>query len=131
MINFNKFLMTAILSIGLTSLYVAAEDNTSATIEAEVLSQDGSTVSGATVTLTSTTKGITRSTVSDSDGSVRFVLLPPGSYNVNVAAAGFSSLQDVIRVGVGDVVFDFVLASMGDIDEIVTTAGAIITIKCR
>ena len=125
MINFNKFLMTAILSIGLTSLYVAAEDNTSATIEAEVLSQDGSTVSGATVTLTSTTKGITRSTVSDSDGSVRFVLLPPGSYNVNVAAAGFSSLQDVIRVGVGDVVFDFVLASMGDIDEIVTTAGAI------
>ena len=125
MININKFLMSAILAMGLTTFYVAAEDTTSATVEAEVLSQDGSAVSGATVTLTSTSKGISRSSVAGSDGDVRFVLLPPGSYNVSVAAAGFNSLSDVIRVGVGDVAYSFVLAAMGEMDEIVTTAGAI------
>jgi len=125
MININKFLMSAVLALGLTSFYVGAEDTTSATVEAEVISQDGSAVSGATVTLKSTSKGISRSSVADSDGGVRFVLLPPGSYSVSVAAAGFKSLSDVIRVGVGDVAYNFVLEAMGEIDEIVTTAGAI------
>ena len=110
--------MSAVLALGLTSFYVAAEDTTSATVEAEVLSQDGSAVSGATVTLTSTSKGISRSTVADGDGNVRFVLLPPGSYDVSVQAAGFNSLSDIIRVGVGDISYDFVLASMSDIDEL-------------
>ena len=125
MIKINKFLMSAVLALGLTSFYVGAEDTTSATVEAEVISQDGSAVSGATVTLTSTTKGISRSGVADSDGGVRFVLLPPGSYSVSVAASGFNSLRDVIKVGVGDVAYNFVLEAMGEIDEIVTTAGAV------
>ena len=47
------------------------------------------------------------------------------SYDVSVQAAGFNSLSDVIRVGVGDISYDFVLASMSDIDEIVVTAGAV------
>jgi len=61
--------MLTVLSFGLTTFFVVAEDTTSGTVEADVLSQSGSSVSGATVTLTSTSKGITRSTVSSSDGS--------------------------------------------------------------
>ena len=126
MIKLNKFLMMSVLSFGLVSSYLVAEDTTSGTVEAEVLAQDGSAVSGATVTLTSISKGISRSTVADSDGNVRFVLLPPGGYNVSVAASGYKSLSDVIRVSVGDSTFDFVLESMAaDIDELVVTAGAI------
>ena len=126
MIKLNKFLMMSVLSFGLVSSYLVAEDTTSGTVEAEVLAQDGSAVSGATVTLKSTSKGLSRSTVADNDGSVRFVLLPPGSYSVSVAASGYKSLSDVIRVSVGDSSFDFVLESMtADIDEVVVTAGAI------
>ena len=125
MIKLNKLLMLTVLSFGLTTFFVVAEDTTSGTVEADVLSQSGSSVSGATVTLTSTSKGITRSTVSSSDGSVRFVLLPPGSYDVSVAAAGYNSLSDTIRVSVGDSSYNFVLASMTEIDEIVVTAGAV------
>ena len=126
MIKLNKFLMMSVLSFGLISSYLVAEDTTSGTVEAEVLAQDGSAVSGATVTLKSTSKGLSRSSVADNDGSVRFVLLPPGSYSVSVAASGFKSLSDVIRVSVGDSTFDFVLESMNaDIDEVVVTAGAI------
>jgi hypothetical protein len=125
MIKLNKLLMMTVLSFGLTSFFVVAEDTTSGTVEADVLSQSGSSVSGATVTLTSTSKGITRSTVSSSDGNVRFVLLPPGSYDVSVAAAGYNSLSDTIRVSVGDSSYNFVLASMTEIDEIVVTSGAV------
>ncbi|MDB3996608.1 TonB-dependent receptor [Gammaproteobacteria bacterium] len=126
MIKLNKFLMMSVLSFGLISSYLVAEDTTSGTVEAEVLAQDGSAVSGATVTLKSTSKGLSRSSVADSNGSVRFVLLPPGSYDVSVAAAGYKSLLDVIRISVGDSSFDFVLESMtADIDEVVVTAGAI------
>jgi len=126
MIKLNKFLMMSVLSFGLISSYLVAEDTTSGTVEAEVLAQDGSAVSGATVTLKSTSKGLSRSSVADSNGNVRFVLLPPGSYDVSVAAAGYKSLLDVIRVSVGDSSFDFVLESMtADIDEVVVTAGAI------
>ncbi|MDA7788294.1 TonB-dependent receptor [Gammaproteobacteria bacterium] len=125
MIKLNKFLMMSVLSFGIVSSHLVAEDTTSGTIEAEVLSQSGSPLSGATVTLKSTAKGISRSTVSDNEGNVRFILLPPGSYNVSVAASGYNSLSDQIRVSVGDSSFDFVLEStIADMDEVVVTAGA-------
>jgi len=38
MIKINKFLMSAVLALGLTSFSVGAEDTTSATVEAEVIS---------------------------------------------------------------------------------------------
>jgi len=44
---------------------------------------------------------------------------------VSVAAAGYTSLSDTIRVSVGDSSYNFVLASMTEVDDIVVTAGAV------
>ena len=125
MTKLNKLMMATAFIFSITSFYLVAEDTTTGTVEAEVLSQDGSTVSGASVTIKSTDKGITRSTTADENGNLRFVLLPPGSYEILVQAAGYNALSDTINVGVGDLSFDFVLESVGEIDEVVVVAGAV------
>ena len=125
MTKLNKLMMATAFIFSISSFYLVAEDTTTGTVEAEVLSQDGSTVSGASVTIKSTDKGITRSTTADENGNLRFVLLPPGSYEILVQAAGYNALSDTINVGVGDLSFDFVLESVGEIDEVVVVAGAV------
>ena len=51
---------------------------------------------GATLTATNTETGLSRSTVSDEDGSYRFAALPVGRYEVRVALEGF---QSAVRSG--------------------------------
>ena len=109
MTKLNKLMMATAFIFSISSFHLVAEDTTTGTVEAEVLSQDGSTVSGASVTIKSTDKGITMSTTADENGNLRFVLLHTGSYEILVQAAGYNALSDVISVGVGDLSFDFVL----------------------
>jgi hypothetical protein len=103
-----------------------AEDATSGTLEATVLDQSGTAVAGASVSVTSAGTGISKSSVSSADGSVRFPLLAIGMYDVEVSASGFSSLADSVQVALGNSGYNFVLESAsGSMEEIVTTAGAI------
>ena len=121
----SRFILSAFLTVFVSFAY--AEDNTSSTLEAVVLSQAGVPVSGASVNVRSTGTGVSRSATSGSDGSVRFPLLAIGSYDVVVNASGLSSLSDTISLSVGDQSFRFVLASASasNIEDVVVTAGAI------
>src|SRR5437667_4291896 len=58
----------------------------------------GSVVAGATATVTNQDSGVTRSTVTGSDGRYRFIALPPGRYRLKVEAAGFKteSITDLV-----------------------------------
>src|SRR5689334_6624885 len=49
----------------------------------------GSSVPGATVTITNIGTGARRSAESDSEGGYQILSLPPGSYKVEVEKAGF------------------------------------------
>ena len=103
-----------------------AEDATSGTLEAAVLDQSGTAVAGASVSVTSADTGISKSAVSNADGSVRFPLLAIGMYDVEVSAGGYSSLTDSVQVALGNSGYNFVLESAsGSMEEILTTAGAI------
>ena len=122
----NKIKYFLVACVFVFSFNAFAEDTTSATIEAEVLNQSGATISGATVTVTSASKGLSKTRTSDGDGAVRFSLLPIGSYDVTVSASGYDSLSDTISVSVGDSSFRLVLESSGsDVEEVVVTAGAL------
>jgi outer membrane receptor protein involved in Fe transport len=50
-------------------------------------------------------------------------LLAIGTYNVSISASGFTTLDDSIRIRLGNTSYNFVLSS-GDMEEMVVTAGA-------
>jgi uncharacterized surface anchored protein len=69
-------------------------------IQGTVLDQAGATVPGATITVTSTGTGLSRSVQTDSNGNYFFSELPLGEYDVAAALQGFST-QTQKRVDVG------------------------------
>src|SRR5690606_29037093 len=89
------------LLVGLIiTLWVAwplfAQSNT-ADLAGTVTDQTGAVLPGTTVTVTNRETGLTRTSVSNDDGSYRIVLLPPGVYNVRAELPGFVTkvIQDV------------------------------------
>jgi hypothetical protein len=60
-------------------------------IEGTVLDQSGAVIPSAQVTLTNQDTQVIRSAVSNAQGSVQILQLPPGRYTVAVAASGFTS----------------------------------------
>lgn len=59
------------------------------TITGTVTDSTGGPMSGVTVTVTSSERGLTNSAVSNQQGQYTFPLLPPGSYQVTVEQSGF------------------------------------------
>ncbi|HKW56536.1 MAG TPA: TonB-dependent receptor [Candidatus Acidoferrum sp.] len=53
----------------------------------------GAAVPGATVTITNVGTSISQTTKTGSDGSYRFPLVPPGTYNLQVEAASFATVR--------------------------------------
>jgi hypothetical protein len=56
-----------------------------------VTDPSGGIISGATVTLTSTTTGQSRTATTDAGGNYKFSLIPPGTYSLKFEAAGFKT----------------------------------------
>jgi outer membrane receptor protein involved in Fe transport len=58
-----------------------------------VTDPSGGSIAGATVTATSLGTGQSRSTTTESDGSYKISLLPPGNYSVKFSASGFKTSE--------------------------------------
>jgi Carboxypeptidase regulatory-like domain len=88
----NKFCFLSVLLvvlIGFLSAY-AQVDYSTATLRGTVLDPQGAVVSGATVTVTNPSTGISKTVKTGGDGSYRVPALPPGTYQIAVDAPGFS-----------------------------------------
>ncbi len=84
-------LLAVVFSILL--LATAALSQTSASMVGSVKDATGAVISGAQITVTNTERGISRTTVSNSDGEWAVAALPPGKYDLSVTAAGFKGYQ--------------------------------------
>ncbi|MEP7211454.1 MAG: TonB-dependent receptor [Acidobacteriota bacterium] len=84
-------------------LALGQSQSTTGNIEGRVTDQNGAVVPNVAVSVTNQDTGFGKTTVSDSDGSYIFVLLPPGNYRLEtVAAQGFGSAKfENVRVTVG------------------------------
>jgi len=75
---------------------------TTASINGAVLDAQGAAVANAQITVTDPTTGFSRNTVSGSTGNYSVPELAPGTYNMRVQAAGFSTIEQkniALRVG--------------------------------
>jgi len=61
-----------------------------ATLKGTVIDPDGAVIGGATVSVTNSATGITRTTKSNSEGTYQFAALPPGTYQITFEAQKFN-----------------------------------------
>ncbi len=92
-------------------------------IEGWITDGTGAAIVGASIYAKNTDTGLLRSTVTETTGFYRMLLLPLGRYQISVAAPGFKrSVRDGITLRTGQTAtFDFVL-SPGDVEDTVTIA---------
>lgn len=88
-------LLATLFSVFLTTDLNAQSGTTK--ISGTVKDQQGASVPGATVVLTNSEKGFTRTTTTSDDGIYSFPSLPPGTYQVEVTSSNFkkSLVRDV------------------------------------
>lgn len=119
---------------GLTTILVAllfataalAQSGTSG-VNGTVADSNGAVVPGATVTLTSTTTGLSRSTVTNDAGRYAFSSIAPSTYKLEIAASGFKkAVNNEIQALVDSPVEFNVVLETGDVSVVVdVTTGTI------
>src|SRR5690242_6093444 len=71
-------------------------------ISGTVTDPNGAVIGDATITVTSVETGMVRKVTTTGTGAFNVPVLPPGTYNVNIEKAGFSSLlHKGVEVNVG------------------------------
>ncbi len=96
-----------------------------AELNGKVTDQSGAVLPGVTVTVTQTATGLTRTVVTDGDGSYVFSSLPTGPYRLEASLQGFRTYAQtgiVLQVG-GTPTLNVALA-LGDLAETVTVDAA-------
>src|SRR6476661_9800902 len=97
-------IVTLLSNLLLLSVMASAQSqSTTGNIEGRMTDQNGAVVPNIAVSVTNQDTGFGKTSVSDGDGNYLFVLLPPGSYRVETAAAqGFGASKfENVRVTVG------------------------------
>jgi hypothetical protein len=78
-----------------------AQTNISGDLVGTVSDPAGAAIPNATVTITSTTTGSTKTVVTSGRGDYRIPLLEPGDYSLTIAAAGFEGAKSSITIIAG------------------------------
>lgn len=111
----NGFLLSLLLCLG-----AIAQTGTSS-VRGTVTDQQGNAIAGATVTLTSTDTGVTRTQTTNESGTYVFDLIPPGQYRIEATASGFKKkLVTEVRALVAKPSEVPVTLEVGDVAETVT-----------
>src|SRR5262245_38775407 len=91
-VAWSTLMKTSLLTLLLlVTIQVAqAQDLDTVTLTGRILDQNAAIIQGAQITVTLTTKGITRSTTSDQNGTFKLIQLPAGTYTIRAELAGFA-----------------------------------------
>lgn len=115
-----RFLATLTLTLLLVSLWASAQ-TTAGRILGTLTDQSGAAVAGATVVITDTQRGTSRTVTTDESGNYTVADLQPGSYKIHVEAKGFKTIErPSVQIEVAtDVRADFSLQP-GQVTEVMT-----------
>lgn len=108
---------------------LAQSQGSTGQITGSVRDNTGAAVPNAQVKAANAATGLERTTTTSSDGLYRFVLLPPGAYNITAEASGFTTTTiNNVNVAVGQTVDANITLGVGGVREEVTiTAEALQT----
>jgi len=73
---------------------ITVAQSSTSSLRGTITDPKGSTIPGAEVTLTSVERGVSLATMTDNDGHYQFLELRPGTYRLEVVAAGFSKIRE-------------------------------------
>jgi hypothetical protein len=103
-----------------------------ATLSGTVSDSTGALLSGATITLVSIERSITRGYTTDASGSYVFSLLPPAVYSMRVVAPGFKSYkQNGISLAAGQTAQQAIVLAVGAVSEQVEVSGQVSLINAE
>ena len=124
-------LMKQILAVGLLILCLAGNavpqaQMSSGDLKGTVKDSTEAVLPGAAVTVTNMETGVERRTASDAGGSYRFLVLPPGTYELKAEVTGFAAYtRRPIQVTVGQtVIIDPQLQPAGIQQEVIVQEAA-------
>src|SRR3989441_2925835 len=96
------------------------------TLNGIVTDPQGAAVAGAKVTVTSKATGLTRDTVTGSEGQYVFANLPPGDYDIRIETQGFATREfKGVHLEVGRVTTLDVKLALGQLGQQVTVGEAV------
>jgi hypothetical protein len=123
--GFNR-IRNSVLACGLAFMATTARAQVGAgQVAGLVTAADGARVPGASIVVTHVATAVSRETVSNPQGAYVMPSLPPGTYRVDIALAGFRPLRrDDVRVETGSTVrLDFELTVGGGGESVTVVAG--------
>jgi hypothetical protein len=124
--------LSALLLVVISANRVSAQSAGTGALTGTVTDQSGKSVPNATVTITNSGTNQERSTTTGADGVYKFSLLPPGTYRVRFAAAGFKSAEvsgvviDVTETPLLDKVLE-----IGAVTQTVTVESSVETLQTQ
>src|SRR5580658_3447920 len=122
--------VTILVVLLVVSAGLALSQSDTAVVFGVVKDPSGSAIAGATVVLRNEATGTTRELQSNDNGLFYFTLLPSGSYEFSVEAAGFKQYRDShVRIHVAQVGRIDVPMELGKTSEILEVEGNISTIN--
>lgn len=119
----------AIPAVAIAAPAAHAQDYTNVTASGRVTGEDGAPIAGATVTITSSDRGITRSAQTNESGAYSIAQLAPGAYNFSITADGHARYEEarVALTANSGASNSFRLAPEGATDEIVVRGSRVRT----
>ena len=125
--------IASLVLILLTAGFSALAQTSKGFVVGNVFDPSEAVVAGADVKITNTSTGVTRTTVSGSDGSFRLDAVDPGTYKVEVSQAGFKTIvRDNVVVGASQTVSITFQLELGTQTEVVSvTAGADVILQTQ
>jgi len=127
-----RFLVRYFVVALLCTTFLWSQTRTTGDLSGVATDPAGAVVPNATITLTHKSTGATQTSTTDSEGSYRFALLPPGEYLATAARAGFETITKTVQVSLGgSLTANFQFSALSSTHEVVTVTESAAEIETK